>query len=102
MSCIRTGMCCQKLPLPASPRELREAYDLWSKNKTDTATLGMAARKEHPSIYTDIHLIYPMLKDRCLGKFHMPEIDPEERKRIKQYLNRKDQDHISSDEEARN
>ena len=27
--CIRTGMCCQRIPLPVSPRQLREAYQHW-------------------------------------------------------------------------
>ena len=46
MPCIRTGMCCQRIPIGASPATLRK----W-------ATYDEQA-----------NLIYDMIGDRCLGK----------------------------------
>jgi Fe-S-cluster containining protein len=92
--CIRTGMCCQRIPLPVSPRKMRESYENWLEWRAgETIYLKMqmspiernAFKSDH--FHKDIELIYPMLMGRCLGKidqiyvFHYlkPEPDPAEK-----------------------
>ncbi len=55
-ACLRTGRCCTRIPIPLSPRQLREGYQAW--------------RDSTPKMieYEDIYLIYPMLAGRCLGR----------------------------------
>lgn len=82
--CIRTGMCCQRIPLPVSPRQLRESYEEWLRRRTDGGAMKIqmnaaTANLEWGTVYQDIHLIYPMLKDRCLGKVILPAATKAER-----------------------
>ena len=64
--CCRTGVCCTRIPIPVSPRRLRESYENWLRSGKTAILRSGAARTE--TIYTDIGLIYPMLRERCLGK----------------------------------
>jgi Fe-S-cluster containining protein len=57
-ACLRTGQCCRTIPIHLSPRQLREAYRGWRD--------GTLPPQKPP--IEDIHLLFPMLGDRCLGK----------------------------------
>jgi Fe-S-cluster containining protein len=52
--CKRTGQCCKIIPIPISPRQLREDYKKYIKGQD--------------YLHANIEIIYPMLKNRCLGK----------------------------------
>lgn len=84
MSCLRTGMCCQRIPLRASPRELRESYEAWLRHhdRERIEFLRRVQAQDSPRLkfYSEIHLVYPMLKDRCLGKIRLPELEPKKEK----------------------
>jgi len=74
--CIRTGMCCQRLMLPKSPRQLRESYEMMRLLRSDKDAVFLDRSADIPPfklkmgtpIYRDIELIYPMLAGRCQGK----------------------------------
>lgn len=77
--CDRTGMCCIRVPIPISPRKLRESYESWKHiymNKIEVISSLTMGMYEHPTfqqrVYSDINLIYPMLVGRCLGKTKNP------------------------------
>lgn len=57
-ACMRTGMCCETILLSHSPRTLRESYERWFGKRSDEGTK-----------FDHIYLIYPMLLNRCRGKF---------------------------------
>lgn len=81
--CIRTGMCCQRIPIPVSPRQLREAYEEFHRRLVSNnydAAFEMTGRHDarYPQCYRDIELIYPMLKDRCLGKITLAGANKQE------------------------
>jgi len=69
-----TGHCCQDFAISTSPEELEVSYLRWLgmshySNNTETDLPRGEALYRHkglergvPPIYTDIHLIYPMLK----------------------------------------
>lgn len=77
--CVRTGQCCTRIPIPVSPRQLRESYEEWAKSvkrgEREHHAIHMDGGSRHKevyqAIYSDIDLVYPMLKDRCLGKIDM-------------------------------
>ena len=52
-----TGHCCKNFHLPFGPDEIREHYLRWSRGGTQITK----ERGEHMPIYTDIHLIAPMV-----------------------------------------
>jgi hypothetical protein len=56
--CRRCGSCCESVGIPYSPRELKRRYD---EDTPYMIEIGTDRR--------DIRIIYPMLKDRCRGKF---------------------------------
>lgn len=82
--CIRTGMCCQRLPIKVSPRQMREAFEEWQRRGQGFTPLTMIDNPHNAGyrpVYRDIWLIYPMLKGRCLGKIHMPNPNKAEREK---------------------
>jgi Fe-S-cluster containining protein len=52
MGCLRTGFCCENVPLQLSPKQLRESYDGWFKNA------------EGVKVFKEIFLIFPMLRPK--------------------------------------
>ena len=54
--CNRQGCCCERVLIPHSPRKLRKSFEAWNKGTKDETRL------------VDIHLIFPMLAGRCLGR----------------------------------
>lgn len=64
--CIRTGQCCQLLGIHVSPRRLRESYAAWVRGDYDDPE--KAKEQGLGSLPGDIHLLYPMLAGRCVGK----------------------------------
>lgn len=73
--CMRQGVCCTRIMLPVSPRDLRESYNAWIRQYKERGSValkmtasepGSKMRAEH--LYGEIELLYPMLAGRCLGK----------------------------------
>lgn len=66
-----TGHCCQKLTIPFSPEKLREAYDAWLRSQNGYP-IHMNHTEDNQKIYSDIHLIAPMLEH--LGEFEVSPV----------------------------
>ena len=68
--CDRQGTCCMRIPLPVSPRQLRESYLEFRARLSDPKATPLAMGKPigGTNTHRDIDIIYPMLVGRCLGK----------------------------------
>lgn len=76
-SCQQQGVCCTRIMLSQSPRQMREAYNGWI-NLTKEGSARRLKMTAMPSdkhgaehLYNEIELIYPMLAGRCLGKMYL-------------------------------
>jgi Fe-S-cluster containining protein len=56
-----TGHCCRDFSLPLSPDELQTAYLRWYASQGGKTQITKEGRKPGP-LYTDIHLIAPMVE----------------------------------------
>lgn len=78
-SCQRQGVCCTRIMLPQSPRQMRESYNAWvnltkeGQQRPLHMTVSPLGDKHALAahLYGEIELIYPMLAGRCLGKMYL-------------------------------
>lgn len=62
-----TGHCCRDITTQCSPQELKASYKAWLNRKRYGFAVVNGTRKK-VGIFTDIHLLYPMLRYRRKGK----------------------------------
>ena len=55
------GACCEDIGLFISPDQLKKSYDRWKSVESTNARLVSMNPSPEQTIYSDIHLIYPML-----------------------------------------
>lgn len=60
-----TGHCCKNIGLPVSPEEMKDSYNAWIKRSGNEsfskAVLSMSKKETYLKVYSEIHLVYPML-----------------------------------------
>lgn len=57
-----TGDCCRQFTLPLSPEQLRKGYELWlARGSGHLMEMSATDGAKYGPIYSDIHLIYPMV-----------------------------------------